>query len=83
MATTEIEGAHGLSRDTTTISDELQQVIHGVGCRDSNKTITPDSALRYACRVIACVNKEEDDEEVQKIKTTKGIIKFSVLSHKR
>ena len=58
VATTEIEGAHGLPRDTTTFSDELQQVLHGVGHRDVTKTITPYTALRYAHRVIACVNKK-------------------------
>ena len=57
VATIEIEGAHGLPRDNTTIYDELQQVLHGVGCRDANKTITPDSALRYSRRVIGRVNK--------------------------
>ena len=31
VTTTEIEGAHGLPRDTTTISNELQQVLHGMG----------------------------------------------------
>ena len=31
VSTTEIEGAHGLLRDTSTISDELQQVLYGVG----------------------------------------------------
>ena len=61
VATTEIEGAHGLPMDTTTISDEIQQVLHGVGRQDANKTITQDSALRYARRVIGCVNKEEED----------------------
>ena len=57
MATTEIEGAHGLPRDTNTIYDELQQVLHGVGRRDANKTITPDSELRYARRLIGRVNR--------------------------
>ena len=42
VASTEIEGAHGLPRDTSTISDELQQVLYGVGCQDANNTITPD-----------------------------------------
>ena len=83
METTEIEGAHGLPRDTNTISDELQQVLHGVGRRDVTKTITPDSALRYIRRVIAHVNKEEENAEGQKRKTTTGIIKVSGLSHKR
>ena len=58
MAETEIEFAHGLPRDTNTISDELQQVLHGVGRLDTNKTIESCSALRYARRVIAHVNKE-------------------------
>ena len=83
MATTEIEGAHGLPRDTSTISDELQQVLHGVGRRDANKTSTPPSALRYAHRVIARVNKEEENAEGHKRKTGTGIIKVSGLSHKR
>ena len=83
MATTEIEVAHELPRDTTTISNELQQVLHGVGCRDANKTITLDSALRYAHRVIARVNKEEDNAEGQKRKTRTVIIKVSRLIHKR
>ena len=43
--------------DATTISDELQQVIHGMGRRDANKTIAPPSALRYSLRVITIVNK--------------------------
>ena len=83
MATTHIEGARGLPRDTTTISDEIQQVLHGVGLQDANKTITLDSALRYELRVIARVNKEEDNAEGQKRKTKKVIIKVSGLSHKR
>ena len=57
VATTEIEGAHGLPRDDTTISDELQQVLHDVGRRDARKTITLESALRYTIRVIVSVNK--------------------------
>ena len=83
VATTEIEGANGLPRDTSTISDELQQVIQGVGRRDANKTIAPDSALRYARRVITLVNKEEDNAEGQKRNTMTEIIKVSGLSHKR
>ena len=31
VSTSEIESAHGLPRDTTSISNELQQVIHFVG----------------------------------------------------
>ena len=69
--------------DTTTISDELQQVLHGVGRQDANKTITPDSALKYARRVIARVNKEEYNSEGQKRKTRTVIIKYLGLGHKR
>ena len=62
---------------------ELERLPYGVGRRDANNTITPDSALRYARRVIACVNKEEDNSEGQKRKTRTGIIKVSGLSHKK
>ena len=51
VTTTEIEGTHGLPRDTNTISNELQQVIHGVGRRYANKTITSPSTLMYDSRV--------------------------------
>ena len=58
LTATEIEDEKFLTRDTKTISDELQQVLHGVGCQYANKTIKSRSALRYARRVIARVNKE-------------------------
>ena len=83
MATTEIECARGLPRDTSTISNELQQLIYGVGRRDANNTITPESALRCARRVIARVNKEEENAEGQKRNTKTGIIKVLGLSRKR
>ena len=70
MATTEIEGAHGLPRDTSAISNELQQVLHGVSCQDANKIIKANYALRYERRVIARVNKEEDNAEGHKRNTT-------------
>ena len=74
---------NNIPRDTTTISNELQQVLHDVGRRDVTKTITPYSALRYARIVIARVNKEEENVEGQKRKTRTGIIEVSGLSHKR
>ena len=73
----EIKVAHGLLKDIKAVSDELQQVIHGVGCRYGNKAITPPSTRRYSSRAIARVNKEEENIEEQKIKTTVVIIKVS------
>ena len=58
-------------------------MLHGVGRRYANKTITPDSALRYAHRVIARVNKEDDNAEGQERNTRTGIIKVLGLIHKR
>ena len=58
-------------------------MISGVGRRDANNSIKTHSALRYARRVIAHVNKEEENAEGQKRKTRTGIIKVSGLSHKR
>ena len=58
-------------------------MLHGVGRRDANNTITPPSLLRYARRVIARVNKEEENSEGNKRNKTKGIINFMGLSHRR
>ena len=58
-------------------------MLHGVGSRDTNKTIKPDSALRYAHRVIGRVNKEEENSEGKNRKKTTGIIKVLGLIHKR
>ena len=58
-------------------------MIHGVGRREANSSIKTHSALRYACRVIACVNKEEKNPEEYKRKMTAATIKVSGLSHKR
>ena len=54
-----------------------------MGCQDANKTITLDSALRYAHRVIASVNKEVENAKGQKIRTTTRTINVSGLIHKR
>ena len=83
LATTEIEVAHGLLRDTNTISDELQQVLSDMGRQDVNNSIKTRSKLWYARRVIDCLNKEEEDAEGQMRKTMTGTIKVSGLSHKR
>ena len=45
--------------DTNTIYDELQQVLSYMGHQDANNIIKTHSALRYAHRVIARLNKEE------------------------
>ena len=58
-------------------------MIHGVGRQDANTTISPHSTLRYARRGIACVDKEEENKEGHKRKTTSGIIKVLGLIHKR
>ena len=54
-----------------------------MGCRDDNKNIKSRYALRYARKLIARVNKEEENSEGQKRKTTTGTINVSGLSHKR
>ena len=83
VAKSEIEGAHGLPMDTTSISIELQQVLHGVGRRHANNGIKANSVLRYARRVIVCANREEENSGGQKRKTMTGTINVSGLSHKR
>ena len=63
---------------------EIQQVIHGAGCRDANKKplnrFLRSGTLR---RVIERINKEEENTDLQKRNTTTGTIKISGLSRKR
>ena len=58
-------------------------MLHGVGCQDDNKTIKLRSALRYDRILTDLVNKEEENAEGQKRKTTTGTIKVSGLIHKK
>ena len=83
METTEIEGEHVIPRDNKNIYNELQQVLSGVGRQGANNSIKTHSTLRYARRVIARVNKEEENAEGHKINMATGTIKVSGSSHKR
>ena len=60
MAKSEIDGAHGLPRDIASLTNELQQVLHGVGKQSIGNVIQPKSAQRYARRLIQLVNIEEE-----------------------
>ena len=83
MATSEIDGAHGLPRDIVAFTNELQQVLHDVGKLIIGNVIKPQSAQRYTHILIQCVDREEEEAERQKQKTSTGIIKVLVLIHKR
>ena len=63
MAPSEIEGEHGLPRDIVTFTNELQQVIHDIGKQIIGNGIKTQSAPRYYCRVIQCVDIEEEESE--------------------
>ena len=56
MATSEIDGAHGLPRDIETFNNKIQQVPHDVGQLSVGIAIKPESEKRYARRVIQRVN---------------------------
>ena len=58
-------------------------MLHGVSCQDANKIIKANYALRYERRVIARVNKEEENVEGHKRKMTKGTIKVFRLIQDR
>ena len=57
VATSEIEGTHGIPRDIATFTNELQQVLHDVGKQRIDNGIKPQPAQRYAHRVIQRVNR--------------------------
>ena len=68
MATSEIDGEHGIPRYVMGLSNESHQVLHGVGKRRISKSIKHSYTQRYARRVIKRLNKEEGKLEVEKRK---------------
>ena len=58
VATSEIDGAHGLPRDIETFNNKIQQVPHDVGQISVGNAIKPASEQRYARRVIQRVNRK-------------------------
>ena len=82
-ATSEMDGAHGLTRDTMSLANELQQVLHGAGKRRIGKESKHNSAKMYAHRFIKEINKEDEKSEGQKRKTKTSMIRVSGLIHKR
>ena len=68
VATSEIDGAHKLPRDTTSLKNELQQVLHEVGKRGIGNLTKEKITQRYDRRVIKWINREEGKGKVQKLK---------------
>ena len=82
VATLEMDDAHGISRDSTSLATEIQHVLHGVGRHRISKAIRQSPAEGYDHRVIKRVNIEEEKlEGCKKIRTS--MIKVSCLRHKR
>ena len=65
MVTSEIYGAHGLTRDSISLANRLQHVLHGAGKSSISKKVKPSYAQRYAHIIIKRVNKEEVKSEVK------------------
>ena len=49
VASSEMEGDHGLSVDVNTLGAELQLVIRAVNARKSTKVVTPKASSQYTC----------------------------------
>ena len=54
-----MDGVHGLPRDATSLANELQELLHGVGKHRISKEIKQSYAQSYSHRVIKWVNNEE------------------------
>ena len=57
MTASEIDGTYGIPRDATSLDNEIQQVLHGVGKRMISKAIRHNYTQKYSHRVIKWVNK--------------------------
>ena len=63
MAASEIDGAHGLPRDIETLTNKLQKVLHENSKQIIGNRIKPQSAQRYAHKLIQRVNREDEEAE--------------------
>ena len=81
VATSEINGAHGLPIYVQNFTGKLQQVLYNVGQQIIGNRIKPASEQRYYHRSFHCVNINEEGEEGKKQKTGIGMINVLGLSH--
>ena len=63
VATSEIDGAHWLPRDTIILTNELQQLVRDVGKQSIINRIQSKYSQRYARRVVRRVNREYKESE--------------------
>ena len=59
MATSEIDSAHILTKDTNILADEPKQVLHCVVKRNNIGYISPRFKIAYSLKVVRWVNEEE------------------------
>ena len=76
VSKSEIDGAHGLPRDISSFTNELQQVIRDVGKQIIGNGIQPQYSQKYAHRFIQHVNIEGKESEEQKRRMRTGMIKL-------
>ena len=58
MAAAEMDGSHRLTKDTQSLTNELQQMLHRIGNRNHLGKISPKSSIAYVRKVIRQVNGE-------------------------
>ena len=83
IASSEIEGVHGIPINVNTLGAELQLVIKSVKGRQSTKDITANSSSKYTRSVIKRVNRKEDGHYIQRKNTRTGLVKVSIIINKR
>ena len=66
MATSKIDGAHGIPRDIETFTNTIQQLLHDIGKKIIGNGIKPQPTKRHACRLIQHVNRKEEESEGHK-----------------
>ena len=63
MATSEIDGAHGIPRYLQNFTNELQQVLHELILKIIGNGIKKESVQSYSRRLIKYLNKDEKRTE--------------------
>ena len=67
MEISEIDGVHGLRRDSISLANDLQQVLHDVGRRRIRNEIKHNYTQMYFHRFIEQVNKQKKKNRKQRM----------------
>ena len=75
FASAEVEGGHGISLESNTLSDQLESALKPVEFWRGDNNINKILSLKYCREVIKCMNERENEHERKIRKLQIGLVK--------